>query len=311
MIKSTLRLTWAILALLLCATAQAAADAKPLQIKVFNGSDAHMGFGVNSTLIYGEKDAVLVDAQFTLSNAHRLVAEILETGRDLKTVYISHMHPDHFLGLSVIHQAFPSAQVVSLPQVADMVNLAYPFKIEYWGKTVLGVNGTKTAVTVEGLPQPVIMLEGQRLEILGTLRGDSDLATAVWIPSIKTLLAADTVFSHAHVWVADAKTPAMRQDWLDVLDRLQTLGAEVVVPGHALSANDTSPDAIAFTREYLKAFIEEMAKADNGQQIIDAMDRRYPGLATQICLDYSAKILKDHYKWPGEWPPSLRAIEAY
>ncbi|WZB62009.1 hypothetical protein WJ970_34870 [Achromobacter xylosoxidans] len=54
-----------------------------------------------------------------------------------------------------------------------------------------------------------------------------------------------------------------------------------------------------------------MYKAHDSQEIIDAMNRQYPGLATQICLEYSARIMKDHYKWPGEWPPELRQIQAY
>ena len=282
-----------------------------LKFKVFNGGEAHMGFDVNSVILYGEREAVLIDAQFTLSNGHRLVAEILETGRALKAIYITHFHPDHFLGLQVVHEAFPNARVVSLPQVADLVNEAYDFKIEYWGRTVLGMNGPKSKVKVESLTEPVIMLEGQRLEIVGPFRGDCAVNTVVWIPSIKTLVASDVVFSHSHVWVADDKTPPMRQEWLESLDRLEALGPEVVIPGHAPSAEYRSPDAIPFTREYLKTFIEEMGKASNGQEIMDAMKRRYPDLGTHICLDYSAKILKDHYKWPGEWPQSLREIEAY
>lgn len=133
-----------------------------LQIKVFNGGDAHDGFGVNST----------------------------------------HMH----LGLSVVHEAFPQAEVAALPQVADLVNRAYAFKIGYWGRTVLGMNGSKTAVAVAGLPESSILLEGQRLEILGPFRGDAYLCTTVWIPSIKTLVATDTVFNQAHVWVAGLQT---------------------------------------------------------------------------------------------------------
>ncbi|AUT46389.1 MBL fold metallo-hydrolase [Achromobacter sp. AONIH1] len=292
------------------ATVQAPENA-PLHVRVFNGGDANMGFGVNSAIVYGKHDAVLIDSQFTLSNAHRLVAEILETGRDLKFIYISHMHPDHFMGLSAVHEAFPKAQVVALPEVAAMVNKAYPFKIGYWTQQILHQNGSATAVNVQGLTEPFIELEGQRLEVLGPTRGDSDLATGVWIPSIKTLVAADIVFSHAHVWIADAKTPPMRKAWLDELDKLQALGPEVVVPGHAISAADVSPDAIAFTREYIKAFQDAMYKAHDSQEIIDAMNRQYPGLATQICLEYSARIMKDHYKWPGEWPPELRQIQAY
>jgi hypothetical protein len=92
----------------------------------------------------------------------------------------------------------------------------------------------------------------------------------------------------------------MRTDWLDELGKLQALGPEVVVPGHAISAADVSPDAIAFTREYIKAFESAMHRAHDGQGIVDEMNRLYPGLATQICLEYSARIMKDHYKWPGE-----------
>ena len=73
-----------------------------------------MGLGVSTAIIYGERDAIVVDAQFTLSNAHRLVAEIIETGRDLKMIYITHVHPDYFMGLPVLKNAFPDARVVSV-----------------------------------------------------------------------------------------------------------------------------------------------------------------------------------------------------
>ncbi|MEI8633235.1 MBL fold metallo-hydrolase [Vibrio sp. PP-XX7] len=108
-----------------------------VNIKVFNGGDQHMGFGVNSTIIFGATEAAVVRyANCTLANAHRLVADILETGCDLKYIYITHWHPDHFLGLSVVHEAFPNARVVSLPSIAAKVNEAYDFKITYWGTEV-------------------------------------------------------------------------------------------------------------------------------------------------------------------------------
>ena len=282
-----------------------------LQINVFNGGDTNFGFGVNSTIIYGPTEAAVVDTQFTLANAHRVVAEILETGAELKYIYITHWHPDHFLGLSVVHEAFPNAQVVSLPSIAAKVNEAYDFKITYWGTEVLGRNGSKTAVQVNALPEPYMELDGQRLEAIGPLRGDSDEQSVIWIPSIKTLVAADTVFAHAHVWVADDKVPEMRQEWLDILDKLEALQPEVVVPGHAPSAEYLSPDAIRFTREYLQEFEKEAKKAKNPEEVVEVMKQKYPGLATHICLEYSAKILKDtSYQWPGEWPQSLRDLKA-
>ena len=41
-----------------------------LNTKVFLSSDKNDGFGVTSTIIYGDNDAILVDAQFTIVNAH-------------------------------------------------------------------------------------------------------------------------------------------------------------------------------------------------------------------------------------------------
>jgi glyoxylase-like metal-dependent hydrolase (beta-lactamase superfamily II) len=280
-----------------------------LKFKVFNGGDAHMGFGVNSTIIYGEHEALVIDTQFTLSNAHRLVADILETGCDLTYIYITHFHPDHFLGLCVVHDAFPKAKVVSLPDIAAMINDAFDFKIRYWGTEVLGINGAKKSVFLNPLSEPVMLIDGQRVEVIGPLRGDSELQSVLWVPSIRTLVAADTVFANAHVWVADDKTPQMRQEWFDVLDQLEALDPVVVIPGHAPSADFVSPSAIGFTRDYLKAFVEELKRSADSAQIMAAMERRYPGLATHICLEYSAKILKDQYRWPGEWPQALRDLK--
>ncbi len=76
-----------------------------LATKVFFSDEK--GFEVASVIVMGKTDAVLIDAQWTLSNAHRVVAEILETGKNLTTVYVTHAHPDHYFGLGPIAEAFP------------------------------------------------------------------------------------------------------------------------------------------------------------------------------------------------------------
>lgn len=281
-----------------------------LKIKVFNGGDTPGGFAVNSTLIYGKEDAIILDAQFAQSSAHRLVAMITENGVKPSRIYVSHFHPDHFLGLNVIKKEFPEIQVVSLPSIASDINGAFDFKIQYWGNTVLKLDGAKEAVHVEALKENYMELEGERIEILGPLRGDSEDASSLWIPSIRTLLAVDSVFSQAYVWIADAKTIQSRKEWYKVLDDFEALKPEVVVPGHSPS-NDPkyfTPDNIRFTRKYIQDFEEVWKHAADSEEIIQKMEKMYPGLAAKICLDMSAKILKDRFPWPGEYPQSLREI---
>ena len=282
-----------------------------LKIKVFNGGDTLGGFAVNSVLIYGENDAVLLDAQFAQSSAHRLVAMVTENGVKPSRIYISHFHPDHFLGLNVIKKEFPDIEVLSLPGIADLVNGAFDFKIDYWGKEVLKLDGAKEAVKVKPVSKPYLELEGEKIEILGPLRGDSDDASALWIPSIKTLLAVDAVFAEAYVWIADAKTIASRKDWFKVLDDFEALNPEVVVPGHSPS-NDPKyfdPENMKFTKKYIEDFEEVWKNASSSEEIIDKMTEKYPGLAAKICLEMSAKILKDRFAWSGEYPQELKDLK--
>lgn len=277
-----------------------AADA-PLKIKVFNGGEENFGFAINSVIVMGNKDAVLVDAQFTLSNAHRLIAEILETGKHLTTIYVTHAHPDHFFALEQLKAAFPQARIVSTPAVAQEIDDAFDFKLKYWGK-VLGNNAAKTRVKVEPLADSYIDLEGKKLEVLGPMQGDIGNSSAVWIPTIKTLIAGDAVFSHTHVWVQSAKTPQERQNWLKTLDQFAALKPTTVVPGHSQNNRQLDPKSIQFTRNYIQTFERELATAKDSVALIKTMNARYPHIGLPICLEFSAKSLKDGWKWDGEWP---------
>ena len=293
---------------LACISFHAGAENK-LQYHVFMSSEDHMGLGVASTIIYGEKDAVLIDAQFTLSNAHRLVADILELNRNLTHIYITHVHPDHFMGLPVLKQAFPDAKVVSIEASANDVNASGDFKIEYWGNKVLGNNGAKAKVFVETLEQPVMMLEGERLEVLGPYQGDAPNSSVVWVPSLKLLVASDLIFDHSHAWLSAGKTPALRQAWLDALDELEALRPEVVVPGHAPSNEYLSPASINYTRQYIKTFLAKLDETENAEQLMKEMRRIYPDAKLGFALEYSAKIIKDRWTWEGQWPESLRNMK--
>jgi glyoxylase-like metal-dependent hydrolase (beta-lactamase superfamily II) len=280
-----------------------------LSIKVFTSSDQNDGFGVTSTIIMGEKDAILVDAQFTISNAHRLLADIIETKKELKKIFITHLHPDHFLGLEVIKKAYPEAEIISYKDVAADINEAYDFKIDYWGKTVLNTNGAKTRFSIKEIDDDTLYLDGCEIKILGLMSGDCIRVTPLWIPSIKTIIASDIVFSDAHVWVADMRTPERMEKWMQSLDKLESLGAEVIVPGHSPQPPSLSPSAINFTRNYIKDFITVLHSVSDSKALEKEMDKLYPNLPVRICLEYSARILKDNYIWPGDWPVSLREMK--
>jgi len=51
----------------------------------------------SSTLIYGERDAVLVDTFLTADATQALADWVMASGKNLTTIYLTHGHGDHFL----------------------------------------------------------------------------------------------------------------------------------------------------------------------------------------------------------------------
>src|SRR5246127_2491228 len=64
---------------------------------------------VASTLIYGDRDAVLVDPPFTREQVRRVGDWIERSGRRLTAVYATHRHGDHWFGTDLLLQRFPGA----------------------------------------------------------------------------------------------------------------------------------------------------------------------------------------------------------
>jgi len=244
-----------------------------LSTKVFFSDES--GFAVASVIVMGEKDAALIDAQWRLSDGHRVAAEILETGKRLETIYITHAHPDHYFGLGPIAEAFPAAKVIALPEVARTINKQMFGKIDYW-KPIIGPTNTPTkAVNIEPMSKNYFELEGKRIEILPGIMGDLKYNTVVWIPAIKTLYGSDVLFNQAHPFTCEITADERRQ-WLKDVERLEKLGAEVVIPGHQKPGMPFDNSSFTFMKKYLIATEEELAKTKSTGEFFYAMAVRFP-----------------------------------
>jgi glyoxylase-like metal-dependent hydrolase (beta-lactamase superfamily II) len=265
--------------------ATATAGAQPaLTTTVFTGSPA--GFLVDSTLIAGDKDAILVDAQFDLADAHRLVAAILETKKRLTTVYITHGHPDHYFGLAVIHQAFPDAKLVALPATVDEIKKTWRDKVKQWGP-MYGELVPREPVLPVALVGSTLTLEGQTLEVHGGVQGDSAENSYVWIPSIKTVVAGDIIYRGVHAWTAET-SPAGRQAWRRTLDRLAALRPTTVIAGHKDPQLTNDAGSIDAARGYLDAFDAAVGSSNTAAEVQRKVKARFPDAQLDIILQLGA-----------------------
>lgn len=263
-----------LLAFLLGIIMPVAAGAQPKRLEVQVMRTSADSLFANITLIKGEKKAVLVDAPFTRADAHRVVAMVLESGRQLETIFITHDHPDHFFSMEVLTEAFPQVKIVADKTVAADIWRSLPLKVKRWGP-VLGANGPRMPTAPLALPQDSFELEGHKLQVIGPMAGDHAHATALWVPDAYTLVAGDLLFNDMFLWLAE-HDKADRAAWLASLDRLESLGADVVVPGHSRPGTANDKSAFAYTRGFLQKWELNVAASRNSEELRARIKAQYP-----------------------------------
>ena len=290
---STLR-RFVLSAVVLGFAAHAAAAPAPLTLDVYNPGEAAI-FPVSSVLVSGDKDAILVDAQFGKAQAQQVVDKVRASGKNLTTIYISHGDPDYYFGLETLTQAFPDAKVVASAPTVAHINETKDAKLAFWGPK-MGTDVPGNVIVPQVLKGNTLDLEGRELDVVG-LTGRQPDRTFVWIPSLKAVVGGVVVADNLHVWMADTQTPQSHKQWLATLKRIDSLQPKIVVPGHYLGESDRSLKAVHFTRDYIKAFDEETLKAKNSGELIAAMKKRFPDLGEESSLELSAKVAKGEMKW--------------
>ena len=281
-------------ALSLALAAPGLAAAADLKITPYNaGNDAI--FQVSSVLVSGQREAILIDAQFGKSQAEQVVAMVRASGKKLTTIYISHGDPDFYFGLDTVLAAFPDAKVVATAPTVRHIQETVDAKLAFWGPK-LGADAPAKAVIPQVLQGDTLTLEGQALKVTG-LDGPQPDRTFVWIPSQKAVVGGVVVFGDLHVWTADTQTPRSRADWLATLAHIDSLKPKTVVPGHYAPGAPLNLESVHYTQGYLRAFETEAANAKDSAALIQAMRARYPQAGAAASLEISAKVAKGEMKW--------------
>ncbi len=253
-----------------CAGRVPAAASATLQTATHTASEA--GFMVNSHLIYGESEALLVDAQFTRSEATQVVEMVRASGRKLKTIFITHGHPDHYLGLEVISREFPQARILARPSVIADIQKTAPGKLEYW-KPIYKDDLADSYVLPQAFTGSSLSVDGQKVELIDLPEpGESENATALYVPSTGALVTGDLAYNEVHLWLVENHA----QGWLKNLDTVAPLKARQILPGHGSNSDASLLDS---DRKYIENFVSGKSK--------DEMLATYPEFKLPVILELS------------------------
>lgn len=270
-----------------------AADTKTLTLDVYNAAPS--SFGVTSTVVYGETEAMVIDAGFTKADALRIAAKVLDSKKELTTIFISQADPDYYFGAETLHDIFPKADIITTPAVKKVIEEKMAGKLAFWGPQ-MGANAPVNPIVPAAYTQSSLMVDGQTIEIRGT-KGVLAHRPYLWIPSNKAILGNVAVFGNMHLWMADAQSDASQAAWKAQLQEMLDLKPTTVVPGHMAQGTALTADNIRFSLDYINAFQTAKKDSKDSAEFIQTMTAEYPEAQGALNLNIAAKVHKGEMTW--------------
>jgi len=242
-------------------------------VGVFLGRNEHFtrangGDIANTGYLVGSDGVIVIDSG--PSRAYGLAQRALieqRTGKSVRQVYITHAHPDHFLG----NQAYAGIPIAALPGTTAAIRAQGEALAENLYRLVGGaMSGTQAVPPTADAASGEVTVAGRRLRLMGA-DGHTDADLMVYDEQTGTLFAGDMVF-----FQRTATTPnADIAHWLKALDDLDRLDFKVLVPGHGPVVRDHS--AIAQTRDYLRWLSASLRDAAaRGLDMVEVLHRPIP-----------------------------------
>jgi glyoxylase-like metal-dependent hydrolase (beta-lactamase superfamily II) len=244
------------------------------------------------TLVYGERDAVLVDTFLSIQHSAELAEWLAACGKNLTTIYVTHAHGDHFFGLKLLLDRFPNAKAFATAStVAAMQNQIKPDFIKSFWEPRFPSQIPSQLVAPEILEGDALYLEGEKLSVVELGHTDTAHTTALYVPSIGLVVSGDAVYNNTHPYLAECDEKA-RGEWLCGLDKIEALRPQAVVAGHGVLEPDSSPRHIEETRRYIRDFNAAEASSTTVIELYEKMLALHPNRVNPGSLWAAAKTLK-------------------
>jgi glyoxylase-like metal-dependent hydrolase (beta-lactamase superfamily II) len=232
------------------------------------------GSPVASTLIYGSEDAVLTDPAFTTGQAEALGDWVAAHRRELRNIYITHGHGDHWFASGLLAERFGARVVATAGSIVQM-HQSIALRPLLWDKVYPSIPPSPvTAVTVS---DNRLTLEGHELVSVEVGHSDTDATTVLHVPDLQLVVAGDVIYNGAHLYLGESVFSDGLEPWRQAISKVEALSPRHIVAGHQnRELDDDATRLIAETRRYLDDADELLRSEDTAVDFFNAMVERYP-----------------------------------
>jgi hypothetical protein len=264
-----------------------------VEIERYEGQQAN----VNSYLLSDAANVIIVDLLRNSAEAEQLADHVLRCGKKLICIFITHGHPDHYLGLGVFHRRFADVpiKVASAEIRNDIIGFSQWMESVGWldAEPNMKVKSDKNPLgfdygsIIELLEEPFIRLplESNRIEVRVDYPGNEcGHMTTLCIPEQRAFLAFDFLYDKVHAWCGPGVGRSEISNWIHVLDEISQSTSEANWIFYAGHGGQGDKILVINMKEYLESFLEVTSTAKSRQQAIAKMKELYDGFAQEDFL---------------------------
>jgi glyoxylase-like metal-dependent hydrolase (beta-lactamase superfamily II) len=225
----------------------------------------------------GRRDAVLIDPPLTTSQAAEVGDWIAASGSELRQIYITHGHGDHWFGAIPLLQRFPGVTVRATEGTAKLMEAQNDpqFRADFWDRVFPGqVPAGDLDVTI--VDDSGFELDGVPLVPIEVGHTDTDATTMLHVPEMRLLVAGDVVYNAVHLYLTESGGIAGIDEWLAALDTAETLKPATIIAGHKDPRAFDNPSQIQATRRYLSDARRLLQTSKSARSFYEAMMRLHP-----------------------------------
>lgn len=256
---------------------------------------------VNTGFIVGQDGVIVIDSGPSKAYGTQQRAAIAGvTSQKVAQVYLTHAHPDHFLG----NQAYADVPIAATVATNAALRQSGDALLDNLYRLVGGaMSGTQVQFGSADAASGSVRIAGRALRLIPAA-GHTDGDLMVFDEATKTLFTGDLVFFQRALTTPNADIPR----WLATLDAIDKLDFKVMVPGHGPVLRDHA--GVMQTRDYLQWLSGALKDAANrGLDMPEVMrlpiPERFRTLAV-LQTEYSRSIAHLYPAYELETLPAAR-----
>lgn len=256
-----------------------------IQIERYKGIEAD----VNSYLLSDAENVIAVDVLRNSTEAEKLADHLEASGKRLICIFITHGHPDHYIGLGVFHRRFPDVPVkVASVEIRDDI-IAFSQWMESVGwfekeahmkaRSETNPDGFDYAHAIGILDVPFLKLPlvSNRIQVRTDYPGsECGHMTTLTVAEQKAFLASDFLYDKVHAWCGEGVDRREIHNWITVLDEMLQMASGngwIFYAGHGGKGDE---NLVKDMKGYLQKFLEVTASENTKQGAIHKMKRFFP-----------------------------------